>query len=327
MKNALLTPSKDEVSNRKFSLKKENLIYSANLIDIAPVVENIDIPKKNRNRDVQIFYDIMTSAIPNYDFAYMHKNLKTLKIYPIHIISPKFKGRRVSAYYDCIKNIIKYTKNTKDEKLPHELFHMASTCKKEKSIFSGFSQSSKIGKNRLIGRALNEGYTQLLVKRYFNINCKTYLLETLVASKIEEIVTKNKMEIMYFDANLKGLINELLKYSNEEAIITFIHSLDFLSTLYLETDIGKDFSSIKKVYDFVVDFLLEIKMKKIIETENNIVIAIKKLREYGEDFQHKIVNKKTDKNIIILDSQNLNIKLENKIKELREFYLFDTIKR
>ena len=97
--------------------------------------------------------------------------------------------------------------------------------------------------------------------------------------------------------------------------------------MYLETDIEKDFSSIKKVYDFVVDFLLEIKMKKIIETENNIVVALKKLREYGDDFQHKIVNKKTDKNIIILDNQNLNIKLENKIKELREFYLFDTIKR
>ena len=68
------------------------------------------------------------------------------------------------------------------------------------------------------------------------------MLETLVASKIEEVVTKNKMEIMYFDANLNGLINELLKYSNEETIITFIHSLDFLSTLYLETDIEKDFS-------------------------------------------------------------------------------------
>ena len=327
--NDNLLSSKDDVSiNKKFSLKKENLIYSVNFIDGSPLLKNIEVPTKIRNKDVQKFYEIITKAIPDYDFAYMYKNLRTLKIYPIYIVSPKFKGRKVPAYYDCIKNIIRYTKNTKDEKLPHELLHMASTYKndEEKSIFSGFSQSSKIGNNKMIGRALNEGYTQLLVNRYFNINSRTYLLETLVVTKIENIITKEKMEKMYFSADLKGLINELLKYNDEKSIITFICALDYLSNLYLETDIDQDFSLLKKVYNFVVDVLLEIKIKKIYETEKNLITAVKELREYAEDFQHKIVDKKTFKNVIILDNESLNIKIDNSIKKLKEFYLFNILK-
>ena len=96
----------------------------------------------------------------------------------------------------------------------------------------------------MIGLGLNEGYTELIANRYFS-NQRTsrllknnydykydlneeYPLQVLIASKLEEIVGKTKMESLYLTANLHGLIKELEQYTSREQIDKFLSNMDFL---------------------------------------------------------------------------------------------------
>ena len=85
---------------------------------------------------------------------------------------------------------------------------MASTIFQDGIIYSGLSEQN-------IGIGLNEGYTELLAKRYFDkSNNNGYIFETQIAKLLELIIGQEKMESYYFNANLYGLIEELRKYNN-----------------------------------------------------------------------------------------------------------------
>ena len=319
--------------NKKFSLKKEESLAHLSAVDIPPVLKITfkdinDLKRKVHNKDLKKFYDTLTFEMDDYNFPYMHENLKTLRIYPIYIKNPKFLRRKVAAYYNCIKNIVRYTKDEKDKVLPHELLHMASTVKRDEdeSIFSGFSQSTKLGNYELLARGINEGYTQLLAERYYKVGYNSYPLEVLITSKLEDIVGQQKMERMYFEADLKGLTNELLNYMDEKSIIMFMYAVDFLGTLYCQTDITQDFSWIKKSYYYVVEFLMNIKVQKIKEEENNFNSAKRELNEFIQGFQYKIVNKKTNEDIIILDKFVIENMINKYIKDFKDFYIFNSLK-
>lgn len=109
----------------------------------------------------------------------------------------------------------------------HELLHMASSYKKGVIKVCGFHQ--KIGLSS-IGRGLNEGYTKLLLSRYFYSSKKplimSYTEEQLLAFGIEEIVGKEEMEKLYFAGDLNGLINKLSRWSTIDEIRTIIESID-----------------------------------------------------------------------------------------------------
>lgn len=319
--------------NKIYSIKKDESLSNLSAIDIPPVLkytfkEVNKIKKGIYDKGLLNFYNTITNGIENYNFPYMHENLKTLKIYPIYIRNPRFLRRKVAAYYNCIKNIVRYTKAVKDKVLPHELFHMASTVKRpsDGSIFSGFSQSTNRGNYELLGRGINEGYTQLLTERYFNVGYKVYSIESLIASKLENIIGKENMEKMYFDANLKGLTYELSKYMDEKSIIIFLYAVDCLGELYSQTDINQDFSWIKKAYYYVVEFLMNIKAQKIKEEETNFKFAKRELREFVEEFQYKIVNKQTNEEVILLDQFVIESMINKYIKDFKDFYVFNSLK-
>ena len=111
----------------------------------------------------------------------------------------------------------------------HELFHVASTNRFTKGIsFCGFSQGNN---KQIIGKGLNEGYTELLTQRYFGLNediSDAYIYLTIISSLLESIVDKDKMQSLYLKADLFNLINELAKYASENEIMKFIASTDFL---------------------------------------------------------------------------------------------------
>lgn len=83
-----------------------------------------------------------------------------------------------------------------------------------------------------IGEGINQGYTSLLTERYFgngeNIS-NFHQYEKSVAEKLEIIIGQEKMENLYFTANLYGLIGELAKYEREEEILNFIQKVDFIN--------------------------------------------------------------------------------------------------
>lgn len=145
--------------------------------------------------------------------------------------------------------------------LYHELFHMASCVNKSildenGSImyFTGFHQHNDIYTFE-IGRGLNEGYTELLTQRYFGDKHKlpkTYKHVVNIAEKLEIIIGKDKMESLYFNANLSGLINELKKYSTEDEIAKFISRVDLIMKHSVSEFRSKKMEqSIKDVYDFL----------------------------------------------------------------------------
>ena len=119
--------------------------------------------------------------------------------------------------------------NTEDfiQDLYHELLHMSSTIiyRDNTIVYSGFSQ---VGGNIPIGVALDDGYTELLLYRLFNLNKEymSYKYEVLISSLIEGIISIEKMNNLYFNANLYGLVEELQKYNTRENVIKFLEDLD-----------------------------------------------------------------------------------------------------
>ncbi len=116
---------------------------------------------------------------------------------------------RTSGNYDVEKNAVSVSENVADIGIYHELFHMSSSVVKEKKKYSGFHQTDF---KTNLGREINEGYTELLTNRYFpslNLSSIAYQYEAFVAERLEQIVGREKMQSLYLNANLKGLIDEL----------------------------------------------------------------------------------------------------------------------
>ena len=93
----------------------------------------------------------------------------------------------------------------REDNASHELIHMSSTYKKGPIILMGFQQS--IGKKNIVGKGLNEGYTERLNVKYFSHRkiSNGYPFLQLISEGIENIVGSEKMEQLYFSADLKGL--------------------------------------------------------------------------------------------------------------------------
>ena len=107
---------------------------------------------------------------------------------------------------------------------------MASSNNNSKSMgFIGFYQYSPL-LDFNIGKGINEGYTEYLTEEYFDKDRVGYDFEVFIASYIEDIVGIDKMSKLYFKSNIKGLIDELKQYENEEQIIYFFKCLDFYNT-------------------------------------------------------------------------------------------------
>lgn len=160
----------------------------------------------------------------------LYTNLKNIEIKEKQILLMCFIFS-LGGYYIHKKNKIKILKRSKKDVLPHELFHMASSIydKKHNKGFSGFLQIDwKTGHD--IGNGLNEGYTELLTSRYFNIDDVTsdeYKTSKTFAFLLEKIVGQEFMEKSYLKANLPSLITELEKYDTIENIIRFIYAWDY----------------------------------------------------------------------------------------------------
>lgn len=112
--------------------------------------------------------------------------------------------------------------------LSHELMHAAASYSYKNIMQNGFMQS--IDSIETIGLALNEGYTDLLSQRYFcqNIDIFTtpYEYQKTVSAITELIIGKQKMQELYFQGNLKELIEELSKYQEKNKVKQFILDLD-----------------------------------------------------------------------------------------------------
>lgn len=161
---------------------------------------------------------------------------------------------KVRGYYNPRTNIINYCSSSS---LYHELFHLASSTYNSETdlYYTGFEQCNY---KWLLGKGINEGYTEVMTYRYFKSEISSYYLETHVAECLDIIVGQKEMENLYLSSNLMGLINILKKYATEEDIMKFICRLDYFTihskgnhnykSKKLETAIQNVFSFLLKTY-------------------------------------------------------------------------------
>ena len=237
-------------------IDSECISYIENTPEIEPKSSDIDydrIKGLKYGKDVIRFVKFITEKYPKSTITNFYNNINTLNIV-------KENKSFQDGEYDEEGNIIYLSARYA---IFHELLHMASTVKNGDSIRCGFSfcvQDGIDSKPFNLGYALNEGYTQLLSKRYFaryqsesesNRVLKGYPLITSIAEKLEEIIGKDKMEKLYFKADLRGLINELRKYAKEEEIISFISSLDKVQIFNIFTNkkiVANIYSFLERAY-------------------------------------------------------------------------------
>ncbi len=109
----------------------------------------------------------------------------------------------------------------------HEFLHVASTpVLNSRSIkMSGFYYKNLFNE---YGIGIMEGYTDYLTKKYCNCSNKNSAYDFLenIAKYTSLLVGEDKMEKMYSNADLVGLINELNKYADNVDVTKFIISLD-----------------------------------------------------------------------------------------------------
>lgn len=207
------------------------------------------------------FAKLVMTKFPSNDLTNFYNNLNELKVVPkkFGFQNLVFKTN-TAATYDTKMNQIQVDVDDYTSTIYHELFHMASSAYKDGVRYSGFRQSSSKPGIANLGIALNEEYTQLLTERYFgNIEevRGTYEFEVHITDKLEKIVGQEKMESLYLNADLLGLINELKNYASEEEIMKFIFETDFLrehldDKKLLPFEKGMITNSLKNVNEFLL---------------------------------------------------------------------------
>ena len=255
MKNELLLVAKDGLIYVSHFVKEKQMAYKLNKkyspkdvskVEVSPrIISSFDIDlnelaKRNFGEVLVYFTRVLESNFLSIDLAYFYHNIKTLSI---EDLKGKMQKDTVLAEYMIDENkIMLYDDYLKA--IYHELFHMASSINRNGKFYSGFNQG--LDKN-YIGYGLNEGYTELLYRRYFrdvSIFVDAYIEEIKIASYLEKIIGRRKMESLYLRADLMGLLKEMQKYLNGQELVDIISKIEKVSYLSraLNNSDAKNFS-------------------------------------------------------------------------------------
>ena len=187
------------------------------------------IVERQLSDTIKEFVTTIEEKSNNLNLFFMYDNLRSLKVNKdIDFITKCFKGW--DGVYFTDRNEIRLSRNSKTIFF-HELFHMATTFKRYGVYYCGFAQYG--GGNSMVGTGINEGYTNLLVEHYFGLKHRSYKKEVRIARQIEDIIGREKMEQLYFKADLQELIVELSKYSSLDEALNLVQSVDYINYVTL----------------------------------------------------------------------------------------------
>ena len=278
------------------------------------------------NKYINTFVELI-SKNPNIDLKLFYENLKTL------IIKERkkfFIKTHTKGHYNSYDNKIVVIEEDNFYSIYHELLHCASRKITENKMNTGFHKFVVDEKNKKIlfnvGKALNEGYTTLLEKRYFDsvehTQKRGYVIEEFIATMLEKIVTNKEMEKLYFNADFDGLISYLKDFSNEEDIYLFFK---FFDKVFVNSKKKITPKEAKYFYEFIARFLLKTYICRLIYLLQNDLIKRKEFEDLFDDFVEKlsinaVYDKKNTYNFLtpeitdqILDQ--VNDDLDNKTKK------------
>jgi hypothetical protein len=208
---------------------------------LANSTTNYVLSKKNEKKLIAQFSDIQANKIPRSNGKFLVPDeLKKL----VKIIEDKIDKCNLNNLYNNLNSVIikknflllligvKGKYNSKDNILSysldgtieHEFIHLASSqYDEENNIWKiGFVDYSQ----KIVSmKALNEGYTDLLTRRFFNKKTTFYSDEVRIVEFIELLFNKKELEKYYFNNDLPGFIKHLSNYMDKENVIKFL--LDF----------------------------------------------------------------------------------------------------
>lgn len=196
------------------------------------------------------------------DLYSFYKNMLTVEIKD-NIVNPKTikykinnKRKALASYYPLENNIELFNYKNYIHNLFHELLHLSSRKKIGKKVLVGFAQ---LESKKRFGVYLNEGYTEYINQKYFSKEDKKgYPGAITFVQGIEKIVGRKKMEKLYFDADLLGLINELGMYYPKEEVVNLINRMD---CYYKE--IRNDNDEAYKTYEEILKVIANIQKNKL----------------------------------------------------------------
>ena len=276
----------------KTAILKEN--------DFQRSLDRINIAKRYKN----YIRHFLTKTESSFTFRNIDKRLETLTIKKINTIL----ARKLSfgSYYDIIKNEIKLLS---EEDIYHELFHAFTSYKKSNSQFGcGFYQYNYGIK---LAKSLDEGYTDLLAKRYFNTEI-FYTVEANIASKIELIFGKEEMETLYCNNGLSKLIQILSAFSSKQEVRKFLLEYDKLDKCNYEDEIM--IKIMNDLSNYLIDIYLTVLVEKYIQGKITSIEVSHDLSEFKEKFENYAFNDKEFESYYLKSPEynDLTAKLSNK---------------
>lgn len=244
--------------------------YNGCLIKECTFIDNVSIEKR-KNQIEQKNLDVLLPLVEKLSNYTSNENLKT--VYR-NLTSLKIKKRKtlflggLGGLYDSKNNTIEYSLIAS---LGHEFLHLASSYynPETKEAYSGFAQ--KID-NIIIGKGLNEGYTELLASRIYNKKNKvrSYKLDVEIAKLLELFFDNPKeMEKLYFNHDLLGFVKHMEKFASKKEIVNLI----------LEIDSAHNHATIDPLNPFILytNIKIQLKLYKLFVTKNT---DIEKLKQF-----------------------------------------------
>jgi len=231
---------------KDFYLNKNSKIDRISKIELPPEIisntEEIDPDRIMKQRFGELILNFAKTLDEN--FARDDLNLFYDKINSVRTRKRIYSEKDYKlGEYNPITNIIFYgirePRKLDDIGFYHELFHLATTFVYSKYKYMvGFEQSKydvRLKQYHLIGKGLNEGYTELLAQRFFapkgyynsDYNPAPYDKQTIIAGAVERVVGKEQMQKLFLHADLKSLTMELYRYVSEKEIINFLKDCDY----------------------------------------------------------------------------------------------------
>lgn len=258
--------------NKKIIKDSSEILLPPELIVKHKNINFEELNKEEFGQSLVKFYQIILNNFSSRNLINFYNNLNELKIDNKKMQSLMFRKKFDGAYYPFYNKIF-VNENEQNVVLPHELFHMASSFYDENRdfMYSGFSQMINF---KTIGNGINEGYTECMVERYYGYDfvktsAQSYRYLEKITELLEFIIGKSKMEELYLNANLKGLIDELSNYVEVEDSINFIKSTDFIYNKFDKkslTDI-KVRKNIEYINEFLVSLYASYAAKKYVDNK------------------------------------------------------------
>lgn len=212
----------EQISN--FAMKMENSISKENLITMYNNLHNLNVREGDISLIILNFLSVLKSRLTRENkFGIIGGFYSGLEN---KVVSYSPKG------VEIISKLFKIETELPLEKIySHELLHMSSSIKKKNKSCAGFYHCYyALYAKFSVGRGINEGYTELLNERIFDgkNDGGLYEIYKIISGMTENIVGKDKMTQLYFNADLKGLVLEISRYISKQETKQFIINLDLM---------------------------------------------------------------------------------------------------